>query len=189
MPVIFQDRWWVVHLPFVSMVEFIFLAHFPVDHLAHPVVLLLLLLFEISSHQSQLKFFCRCLSDSKSLQISRTLRCIRPDVNNDVIWMVSTHPVISKSSIPSTNPLVSIPNAPMTTGITVTFMFHCCVFQGGFSSLARSRYFLSLSLSLSLSLRLLLILLCGQPERQSLLFGWFSFLLIITRFGCLAEIR
>ena len=38
MCVIFKDRCWVVHIPFVGMVKFKFLAHFPVDHLAHPVV-------------------------------------------------------------------------------------------------------------------------------------------------------
>ena len=36
--VIFKDRCWVVHIPFVGMVRFQFLAHFPVDHLGHPVV-------------------------------------------------------------------------------------------------------------------------------------------------------
>ena len=34
----FQDRCWVVHIPFVGMFKFKFLAHFPVDHLADPVV-------------------------------------------------------------------------------------------------------------------------------------------------------
>ena len=36
--VIFQEKCWVVHIPFVGMVKFKFLAHFPVDYLAHPVV-------------------------------------------------------------------------------------------------------------------------------------------------------
>ena len=36
--VILLDRFWVVHIPFVRMVKFKFLAQFPVDHLAHPVV-------------------------------------------------------------------------------------------------------------------------------------------------------
>ena len=38
--------------------------------------------------------------------------------------MVSTHPLISKFFSPCTNPLVSVPIAPITIGITVTFMFH-----------------------------------------------------------------
>ena len=38
------------------------------------------------------------LSDSKSAQVSRTLLSILTDRNNAVVWMVSTRPVISKSS-------------------------------------------------------------------------------------------
>ena len=38
--------------------------------------------------------------------------------------MVFTHPLISKSSSPFTNPLVIVPRAPITIGIT-TFMFYC----------------------------------------------------------------
>ncbi len=37
-------RYWVVHIPFVCMVESKFPAHFPVDHLADPVVSRLILL-------------------------------------------------------------------------------------------------------------------------------------------------
>ena len=44
MRVIFLDRCWVVHIPFVDMVKFEFLAHLPVDHVAHPVVSSLILL-------------------------------------------------------------------------------------------------------------------------------------------------
>ena len=49
--------------------------------------------------------------------------------------MVSTGHVISKSSIPCTNPLVPVASAPNIIGITVTFMFRSL-----FSSLVRSRY-------------------------------------------------
>ena len=52
--------------------------------------------------------------------------------------MVSTRPLISKSSSPCTNPLVTVPSAPITIGITVTFMFHRFV-----NSLARFKYYLS----------------------------------------------
>ena len=37
--------------------------------------------------------------------------------------MVSTRPLIFKSSSPFNNPLATIPKAPITIGITVTFMF------------------------------------------------------------------
>ena len=38
MRVILQDRFWVVHIPFVRMVKIQFIAQFPVDHLAHSVM-------------------------------------------------------------------------------------------------------------------------------------------------------
>ena len=53
-------------------------------------------------------------------------------LNNVLAWMVSTRPPTSKSSSPFSNPLVTVPKAPITI---VTFMFHSF-----FNSLARSRY-------------------------------------------------
>ena len=64
------------------------------------------------------------LSDSKFPQVSRTLLSILADLNNAVVWMLSTCPLISKSSCPCTNPLVTVPRASITIGITVTFMFN-----------------------------------------------------------------
>ena len=64
------------------------------------------------------------LSDSKSPQVSRTLISILAVLNNDVVWMVSTHPSTSTSSWSFNNPLVTVPKAPITIGIIVTFMFH-----------------------------------------------------------------
>ena len=125
------------------------------------------------------------LSDKFS-QVSRTLLSILADINNAVIWMVSTRPVISKSSSPCTNPLVTVPRAQITIGIIINFMFHRF-----FNSLARSRYLSSFHiLSISLS---------GPPGQQSLPFCKFSFLLfllllllllllIIIRSDCLAKI-
>ena len=46
--------------------------------------------------------------------------------------VVSTRPLISKFSSHFTNPLMTVSRAPITIGITVTFMFHCF-----FISLAR----------------------------------------------------
>ena len=79
--------------------------------------------------------FHRRLSDSKSPQVSRTLLSILAVFNNAVVWMVSTRPPTSKSSMLFSNPLVTVPKAPITIGIIVTFMFHSF-----FNSLARSRY-------------------------------------------------
>ena len=64
------------------------------------------------------------LRDSKSPQVSRTLLSILAILNNAVVWMVSTRPPTSKSSSPFSNPLVTVPNAPITFGIIVTCMFH-----------------------------------------------------------------
>ena len=69
-------------------------------------------------------FSNRVFCDSKSPQVSRTILSILGDINNAVVWTVSTSPVISKSSSPCTNPLVTISRAPITIGITITFMFH-----------------------------------------------------------------
>ena len=74
------------------------------------------------------------LSDSKSPKVSRTLFRILAVLNNAAVWIVSTRPPTSKSSSPYSNPLVTVPKAPITIDIIVTCMFH------RFSnSLARSR--------------------------------------------------
>ena len=64
------------------------------------------------------------LSDSKSPQVSRTRLSILAVLSNAVVWIVSTRPPISKSSRPFNNPLVIVPNAPITSGTIFTFMFH-----------------------------------------------------------------
>ena len=64
------------------------------------------------------------LSDIKSPQVFRTLLSILADLNNAVISMVSTRPLISKSPSPCTNHLVIVPKVLIKIGITVTFMFH-----------------------------------------------------------------
>ena len=75
------------------------------------------------------------LSDCMSPQVSRTLLSILAVLNNVVVWMVSTRPPTFKSSNPLSNPLVTVPNAPITIGIIVTCMFHSF-----FNSLATLRY-------------------------------------------------
>ena len=63
------------------------------------------------------------LSDSMSPQVSRTLLSILAVLNNVVVLMFSTPLPTSKSSSPFNNPLVSVPKAPISIGIIVTFMF------------------------------------------------------------------
>ena len=86
-------------------------------------------------------------SKSKYPQVSRTLLSILVDHIKAVLWMVSTCLLISKSSSPFINPSVTMPRAPITIGINVTFMFHSC-----FDSLARSWYLSFLSLSFNYTL-------------------------------------
>ena len=63
--------------------------------------------------------------DSKSPQFSRNLLNILADLNNVEVWMVSTRPVIYKSSSPFYNHLVTISRVPITIGTNVTFFrFH-----------------------------------------------------------------
>ena len=75
------------------------------------------------SHQLMLMVFHWGLSDNKSPQVSRTLLSIMAVLNNAVVWTVTSRPLISKSSSPCINTLVTVPSAPITVGITVTFMF------------------------------------------------------------------
>ena len=120
------------------------------------------------------------LSDSKSLQVFRTLLSILAVLNNVVVWMVSTRPPTSKSSSPFSNPLVAVLNAPMTIGIIVTSMFH--IF---FHSIESSRYLSFFSHSFSF------ILWSAGTAKSTILQirFFFLFLLIIMRYGLLAEIR
>ena len=84
------------------------------------------------------------LSNSKSPQVSRTLPSILAVLNNAVVWMVSIRPPTSKSPSSFSNPLVTVPNAPITIGIIVTYIFYSF-----FNSLARSRYLFFFSHSFS----------------------------------------
>ena len=83
----------------------------------------------------------------QSPQVSRTLLSILAYLNKAVVWMVSTRPVISKSSSLCANPFVTIPKALITIGIIVTFMFHSF-----FNSLTRSRYLYFFSHSFNFTL-------------------------------------
>ena len=59
----------------------------------------------------------------KSQQVSMTLLSIPVVLNNVVVWIVSTRPPIFKSSSPFNNPSVTVPRAPITIGMIITFMF------------------------------------------------------------------
>ena len=117
------------------------------------------------------------LSNSKSPQVSMTRLRILAVLSNAVVWIVSTCLPISKSSRPFNNLLVSVPNAPITTGIIVTFMFHSF-----FNSLARLRYLSFFSLSFR-------FILWSTGTAKSTILQILFLLLIITRSGLLAGIK
>ena len=120
-------------------------------------------------------FHCS-LNDSKSPQVSRTRFSILAIINN-VVWMVSTRLLASKSSIFFSNPLVTVPNVPVTIGILVICMFHSF-----FNSLAKSRYLFFFSHSFS-------FILWSFGSAKSTILQILFFLLIIIRSGLLAGIR
>ena len=113
------------------------------------------------------------LSDSKSPEVSRTSLRILADLNNAVVWMVSNHPLISRSSSLFTSPKVTVRITPITSGIT--FIFHSCFF---FLSVFKRIF------HIDLSFRVLSILLSGQQERQSSRYRSFSFFFFFFFFFC-----
>ena len=64
---------------------------------------------------------CWSLSYSRYPQVSRTLLSILSDLNNAEVWIISTCPLISMSSSPCTNPLVTVSRAPIKL-VKLTFM-------------------------------------------------------------------
>ena len=107
------------------------------------------------------------LSDSKSPQIPRTLLSIMIDLSNTVDWMVSIRSLIFKSSGPCTNPLVTVPNVPITISIIVPFLFD------NFFSVPLQ------DLDIYFSFRSLSVLSCGQPEQQSPPFTKIPFFVVV----------
>ena len=117
-----------------------------------PIIMIIIMIIIISSSSSRTPFrlltpaFVESYSQEfKWQQLSSSLQnssqhSVRSQYT--VVWIVSTHPLISRSSSPCINPLVITPKATITTGITITFVWHSL-----FSSLARSRYLSFFSLS------------------------------------------
>ena len=119
------------------------------------------------------------LSNKKSPQVSRTLLSILAVLNNVTVWMVSTRPPISKSSSPFSNPLVTIPNTPITNGKIVTCIFHSFFFL--FPSKVEV-------LILLFAFFQFYSVVSRDSEAENFVSSLF-FLLIIIRSGLLAEIR
>ena len=85
-------------------------------------------------------FFSSALADGLSLESawqqvsSMTLLGILGDLTYAAVWIVFTRHLISKSSSPCTNLLMTEPRASITIGTTITFMSHSFFF---FNSLSR----------------------------------------------------
>ena len=122
--------------------------------------------------------FLWSLSDSTSPQVSMTFPSILAVLNNAVVWIVSTRPPTSKSSGLFNNALVTVPKTPITIGIIVTFLFY-----NFFKFLAKSRYLSFFTISFSF------ILWSVGTAKSIILQVLFFFLLIIIRYGLLAEKR
>ena len=117
------------------------------------------------------------LSDSKSPQVSRTRLRILAVLSNAVVWIVSTRLPISKSSRPFNNPLVIVPNAPITIGTIVNSKFHS---------------FFQFSIKVEVLIPFFTFLQIYSVARQDSKVDNFTdslFLLIIMRSGPLAGIR
>ena len=99
--------------------------------------LLLFYTFERFSHQRLLMVFHWGLTNCKSSQIPELFSVFWPISSQypSRVWIVSTRPLISKSSSSCINHLTTVPRAPITIGISITFMVHSF-----FNSLARFRY-------------------------------------------------
>ena len=81
----------------------------------HPTItnfIIILLFFQVF-HSNVSRWFLTSLSDRKFLQVSRTILSILADLNNAVVWNISTRPLIFMSSSPCTNPLMTVPRAPV----------------------------------------------------------------------------
>ena len=67
------------------------------------MIIIIIFSLESFSHQRELMSFHWSLRESKSPQVSRTLLSILADINNAVVWMVSTRPFISSPPVPVTD--------------------------------------------------------------------------------------
>ena len=136
--------------------------------------------FKSFSHQRQLMVSHWSLSDSKSPQIPRTVFNVLANLNNAVVWMVSTRSVITQVLQFLYQPFIDCTER----AIYNWYHRHFHVLQ--FFSIpwpGPDTY---------PSFHILSILFCGRPGQQSrqfCKFSFFFFLLIIIRSGRLVQIR
>ena len=85
---------------------------------------LLLLLFTYVSFFFPLMTFNWSLSNSKPPHVSRTLLSILADFDNALVWMVSTHVLVSNFSSTFTNPLMTVPSEPIIIIIIIIIIIY-----------------------------------------------------------------
>ena len=91
------------------------------------IIIIIIIILTVSfSLQLWLMVIHSSLSDSKYLQVCRTLLGILAELNT-LVWMVSIHLLISISSSLFSKPLEIVPSAPITIGITFALMFNSFV--------------------------------------------------------------
>ena len=113
-------------------------------------------------HISGSRWFFTRVWETASLLKSPGLYSVIWLLKKAVACLVSTRPLTSKSPSRFNNPLVTVLNAQITTGIIVTSMFHrFSILQQGPGTYH--------------SFPLLSVLFCGQPVQQSPEFCKFSF--------------
>ena len=119
------------------------------------------------------------LSDSKSPRVFRIPLSILADLNNAVVWMVSSLLLISTSSSPFSKPGGIDWTAPITIFIIVI------MFISFFSSLSKSSYLSLFSLSLIFTLWYARTAksIFGRSLFSFFFFFFFTFLFIITQSG------
>ena len=130
MHLVLEEIWFISKFfPFLAM------SKFSRDRFRLLLLLLLLLFysFESSSHQRKLIVLHWSLSDNKFPQVSKTLLSILVDLKNAVVWMVSNLHLISKSSSPCTNPLMTVLSASIIIG-TIVILLLSWIFLFVFSS-------------------------------------------------------
>ena len=159
----------VIRWSFVSLNPSVYISFSRTDSGFNIYNLLILLLIRVFHIRRKLMVFHWRLSDSKSPQVCRTLLSILAVFKNPLVWMVSFRPPTSKSSRPFYNPFVTVPKAPITIGIIVTFMF-----QSFFNSLARSRYLSRFSHSFSF------ILWSAGTAKSTILQIFFFFFFVVV---------
>ena len=92
---------------------------FKFDHIIIIIIIIIILHFKSFSYQCQLMVFHWSLCDNNSPQVSRTLLSMLADLNNTVVRMLSSSLLISESSTPCPNSLVTVPSAPVIIIIVI----------------------------------------------------------------------